>query len=104
VRLGTVIVGASIGGARTAQALRSAGYQEKITLVGDETALPYGRPPLSEASYRVREPVGLGGANWWRCSWAWLSHPVLGELDLFLSGQASGLAPRCSASMRPRQP
>ena len=46
--LGTVIVGASIGGARTAQALRSAGYQEEITLVGDETALPYDRPPLSK--------------------------------------------------------
>ena len=44
----TVIVGASIGGARTAQALRSAGYQGDITLVGDETALPYDRPPLSK--------------------------------------------------------
>ena len=44
----TVIVGASIGGARTAQALRSAGYQGDITLGGDETALPYDRPPLSK--------------------------------------------------------
>ena len=43
-----VIVGASVGGARTAQALRSAGYQGDITLVGDETALPYDRPPLSK--------------------------------------------------------
>ncbi|HEX8008796.1 MAG TPA: FAD-dependent oxidoreductase [Trebonia sp.] len=46
--LGTVIVGASIGGARTAQALRSAGYEGEITLVGDERALPYDRPPLSK--------------------------------------------------------
>ena len=45
---GTVIVGASIGGARTAQALRSAGYEGEITLVGDERALPYDRPPLSK--------------------------------------------------------
>jgi NADPH-dependent 2,4-dienoyl-CoA reductase/sulfur reductase-like enzyme len=44
----TVIVGASVGGARTAQALRSAGYQGEITLVGDESALPYDRPPLSK--------------------------------------------------------
>jgi NADPH-dependent 2,4-dienoyl-CoA reductase/sulfur reductase-like enzyme len=44
----TVIVGASIGGTRTAQALRSAGYQGEITLVGDESALPYDRPPLSK--------------------------------------------------------
>jgi len=46
--LATVIVGASIGGVRTAQALRSAGYQGEITLVGDESALPYDRPPLSK--------------------------------------------------------
>jgi NADPH-dependent 2,4-dienoyl-CoA reductase/sulfur reductase-like enzyme len=44
----TVIVGASIGGTRTAQALRSGGYQGEITLVGDESALPYDRPPLSK--------------------------------------------------------
>jgi NADPH-dependent 2,4-dienoyl-CoA reductase/sulfur reductase-like enzyme len=44
----TVIVGASIGGARTAQALRSGGYQGEITLVGDEPMLPYDRPPLSK--------------------------------------------------------
>jgi phthalate 3,4-dioxygenase ferredoxin reductase subunit len=44
----TVIVGASIGGVRTAQALRSAGYEGAITLVGDEDAAPYDRPPLSK--------------------------------------------------------
>jgi len=49
VNRGTVIVGASVGGVRTAQALRSAGYQEPITLVGDEGVLPYDKPPLSKA-------------------------------------------------------
>jgi NADPH-dependent 2,4-dienoyl-CoA reductase/sulfur reductase-like enzyme len=44
----TVIVGASVGGVRTAQALRSAGYEGEITLVGDEDVLPYDRPPLSK--------------------------------------------------------
>jgi phthalate 3,4-dioxygenase ferredoxin reductase subunit len=44
----TVIVGASVGGVRTAQALRSAGYEGHITLVGDEAVLPYDRPPLSK--------------------------------------------------------
>lgn len=44
-----VIVGASIGGVRTAQALRSENYQGKIVLVGDEPALPYDKPPLSKA-------------------------------------------------------
>ncbi|GAB3348241.1 NAD(P)/FAD-dependent oxidoreductase [Amycolatopsis echigonensis] len=45
----TVIVGASIGGVRTAQALRAAGYSGAISLVGDEDAPPYDKPPLSKA-------------------------------------------------------
>ena len=52
----------------------------------------------TKPSYRVREPAGLGGRAGRRWSWAWLSHRALGEKDLFLSRQASGLAPRCSAS------
>lgn len=45
----TVIVGASVGGARTARALRRAGYAGDIVLVGAETELPYDKPPLSKA-------------------------------------------------------
>ena len=44
-----VIVGASIGGVRTAQALRAEGYDGEIVLVGQESALPYDKPPLSKA-------------------------------------------------------
>lgn len=43
-----VIVGASVGGLRTAEELRSAGFEGPITLVGEESALPYDRPPLSK--------------------------------------------------------
>ncbi len=43
-----VIVGASVAGIRTAQALRSAGYEGDVTVVGDEPHLPYDRPPLSK--------------------------------------------------------
>ncbi|MBO0727674.1 MAG: NAD(P)/FAD-dependent oxidoreductase [Acidimicrobiaceae bacterium] len=43
-----VIVGASLGGLRTAEALRRAGYAGDITLVGSEPHLPYMRPPLSK--------------------------------------------------------
>jgi NADPH-dependent 2,4-dienoyl-CoA reductase/sulfur reductase-like enzyme len=43
-----VIVGASAGGLATAEALRRQGYGNTITLVGDETPLPYDRPPLSK--------------------------------------------------------
>ncbi|MFF0815753.1 NAD(P)/FAD-dependent oxidoreductase [Rhodococcus sp. NPDC003318] len=43
-----VIVGAGLGGLRTAEELRRAGYEGGITLVGEETHLPYDRPPLSK--------------------------------------------------------
>lgn len=43
-----VIVGASVGGVRTAQALRRNGSEAKITLVGEEIDLPYDKPPLSK--------------------------------------------------------
>lgn len=43
-----VIVGASLGGFRTAHALRRFHFEGRITLVGDEVHLPYDRPPLSK--------------------------------------------------------
>lgn len=45
----TVVVGSSIGGVRTAKGLRSAGYTGDVVLVGEETRLPYDKPPLSKA-------------------------------------------------------
>ena len=43
-----VIVGAGLGGAKTAEALRRQGYDGSITLIGAETLPPYERPPLSK--------------------------------------------------------
>ncbi|MHA6621589.1 NAD(P)/FAD-dependent oxidoreductase [Pseudonocardia sp. DLS-67] len=43
-----VIIGAGLGGLRTAQQLRSAGLQGRISLVGAESRPPYDRPPLSK--------------------------------------------------------
>jgi NADPH-dependent 2,4-dienoyl-CoA reductase/sulfur reductase-like enzyme len=43
-----VVVGAGLGGLRTTQQLRSAGFQGRISLVGAEPHLPYDRPPLSK--------------------------------------------------------
>ena len=43
-----VIVGASLAGLRTAEALRDRGFEGSITLVGDEEGVPYDRPPLSK--------------------------------------------------------
>jgi NADPH-dependent 2,4-dienoyl-CoA reductase/sulfur reductase-like enzyme len=44
-----VIVGASVAGVRTAEALRRRGFTGRITLIGAEPHLPYDRPPLSKA-------------------------------------------------------
>ncbi len=44
-----VIVGASLGGASAAVALREQGFDGEIELIGEETHLPYERPPLSKA-------------------------------------------------------
>lgn len=44
-----VIVGASVGGVRTAEALRRRGFGGRVTLIGAEPRLPYDRPPLSKA-------------------------------------------------------
>jgi 3-phenylpropionate/trans-cinnamate dioxygenase ferredoxin reductase subunit len=43
-----VIVGAGMGGAKTAEALRGEGWEGRIVLLGDEPEPPYERPPLSK--------------------------------------------------------
>jgi 3-phenylpropionate/trans-cinnamate dioxygenase ferredoxin reductase subunit len=46
------IVGASLAGAKAAEAARDAGFDGRIVLVGDEPGSPYERPPLSKAVLR----------------------------------------------------
>lgn len=43
-----VVVGASLAGLRTIEALRREGYGGRIVALGDEPTLPYDRPPLSK--------------------------------------------------------
>jgi 3-phenylpropionate/trans-cinnamate dioxygenase ferredoxin reductase subunit len=43
-----LIVGAAMGGLRTAENLRKSGYAGPITMMGDELHAPYNRPPLSK--------------------------------------------------------
>lgn len=45
----TVIVGGSVGGVRTAQALRGADYAGRVVLLVKEDRAPYDKPPLSKA-------------------------------------------------------
>lgn len=44
-----VIIGAGQAGSQAAQALRKRGFDGAITMLGDENAPPYQRPPLSKA-------------------------------------------------------
>lgn len=44
-----MIIGGGLAGAKAAEALRAQGYDGRLTLVGDETVLPYERPPMSKA-------------------------------------------------------
>lgn len=43
-----VVVGASLAGLHTAEAVRRGGFDGAVTLIGDELHLPYDRPPLSK--------------------------------------------------------
>lgn len=68
-----VVVGASLAGLRTAEALRRYGHTGEVVVVGDEPHPPYDRPPLSKqllsgawARQQVDLPVAAGLAAQWR--------------------------------------
>lgn len=54
---GVVIIGAGQAGLSAAAELRKRKYDGKITLIGDEKALPYQRPPLSKAYLAGEMPL-----------------------------------------------
>src|SRR5690349_2585503 len=47
-----LVIGASLAGAKAAEAARAAGHDGKVLLVGEEPHLPYERPPLSKDALR----------------------------------------------------
>jgi 3-phenylpropionate/trans-cinnamate dioxygenase ferredoxin reductase subunit len=47
-----VIVGASLAGAKAAEAARATGFDGRVVVVGNEHELPYERPPLSKTVLR----------------------------------------------------
>lgn len=52
-----VIIGAGECGVRAAFALRENGFSRTVTLIGDEAALPYERPPLSKGAAAAPKPI-----------------------------------------------
>ncbi|MFE6690235.1 NAD(P)/FAD-dependent oxidoreductase [Streptomyces sp. NPDC057743] len=63
-----VIVGASLAGAKAAEALRGHGFDGRVVLLGDEAESPYERPPLSKGylmGNQEREKVFVHPAHWY---------------------------------------
>jgi 3-phenylpropionate/trans-cinnamate dioxygenase ferredoxin reductase subunit len=63
-----LIVGASLAGAKAAEALRDKGFEGRIVLIGAEPHLPYERPPLSKgylAGSAERDKVYLHPEIWY---------------------------------------
>jgi 3-phenylpropionate/trans-cinnamate dioxygenase ferredoxin reductase component len=50
------IIGASLAGAKAAETLREEGFAGRVVLIGDETELPYERPPLSKGYLLGNDP------------------------------------------------
>lgn len=65
--MGIVIVGAGECGVRAAFALRAAGFDGEVTLIGSEPELPYERPPLSKSTdvrmQAIRQKDAFGTAR-----------------------------------------
>jgi 3-phenylpropionate/trans-cinnamate dioxygenase ferredoxin reductase subunit len=64
-----VVVGAGMAGGAAVQSLRQEGFDGRIVLVGDETHVPYERPPLSKEYLRGeqgRDALPLHGEDWYR--------------------------------------
>ncbi|WKX69311.1 NAD(P)/FAD-dependent oxidoreductase [Streptomyces sp. XD-27] len=63
-----VIVGASLAGAKAAEALRGNGFDGRIVLIGDEPEPPYERPPLSKGyllGKQDRETIFVHPPQWY---------------------------------------
>jgi 3-phenylpropionate/trans-cinnamate dioxygenase ferredoxin reductase subunit len=53
------VIGASLAGAKAAEAARDVGFDGRVVLIGDEPGAPYERPPLSKAVLRgEQDPDG----------------------------------------------
>jgi len=63
-----LVAGASLAGAKAAEALRAGGFDGQIVLVGAENELPYERPPLSKGyllGKAARETIYVHPRQWY---------------------------------------
>jgi len=81
-----VIVGASLAGAKAAEALREEGFDGPLVLIGEESERPYERPPLSKdylLGKAERETIYVHPRSWYA------EHDV----DLRLGARVTGVDP-----------
>jgi len=79
-----LIAGASLAGAKAAEALRTAGFDGQVVLIGAEDELPYERPPLSKDYLQgktAREKIYVHPEQWYADS----------DVDLRLGAVVSGI-------------
>jgi NADPH-dependent 2,4-dienoyl-CoA reductase/sulfur reductase-like enzyme len=63
-----VVVGSSVGGIRTGQALRAGGFGGEVVVIGSEDVAPYDKPPLSKqllTGEQTPSDIALLGAGGW---------------------------------------
>ena len=58
---GVVIVGGGMAGGNAAVTLREEGFRDRVTIIGREPGVPFGRPPLSKTYLRSEEDL----ADWY---------------------------------------
>src|SRR5262252_2168748 len=81
-----VIVGASLAGAKAAEALRAEGFEGPVILIGDETERPYERPPLSKGyllGSADRDSIYVHSPEWYEAH----------DVDLRLGTTVTGIDP-----------
>jgi 3-phenylpropionate/trans-cinnamate dioxygenase ferredoxin reductase component len=81
-----IIVGASLAGAKAAEALRAEGFGGPLTMIGQETERPYERPPLSKdylMGKAERETIYVHPRQWYA------EH----DIDLRLGVTVTGIDP-----------
>lgn len=79
-----MVIGGGQAGAQALQSLRQGGYKGALTMIGDEPALPYQRPPLSKAYMKgemTEERLYFRPAPWYQDQ----------NIEVILSTRATGI-------------
>jgi 3-phenylpropionate/trans-cinnamate dioxygenase ferredoxin reductase component len=79
---GVVIVGGGMAGGNAAAALREHGFNDRVTIVGQEQSIPFGRPPLSKTYLRSEEDL----AGWYVRPASWYDNH---DVELLLGSSVS---------------